>query len=181
MQKEDTMLDELRVAIAPYYLHIKWLHVVSVAIWSFSTAVAYTWYLKPVLRASYRRPDDAELRKQRDDWMDRFDRGAQMEHYALVVMIATSILMLWIAQVDLTRWNYLTAMLWIGIVVILPMEALDIWLAHMGGNKARVRAAGDVERYERVMAWHWRFLVITERIVVLLIPTMFFLVIVKPF
>ncbi len=175
------MLDELRIAIAPYYLHIKWLHVVSVAIWSFSTAVAYVFYLKPALIASYRAPEDDALRARRDDWMDRFDRGAAFEHYALFVMVATAFLMLWIAQVDLTRWTYLTAMLWIGVFVIVPIEATDIWLAHLGGNKVKVRATGDVERYERVMAWHWRFLIITERIVVVLIPGMFYLAIVKPF
>ncbi len=175
------MVEELRTELAVYYPHIKWIHVVSSAIWSFSTAVAYTWYLKPVLRASYRHPEDAALRARRDDWMDRFDRGAQMEHYALIVLVVTSFLMLLIAQVDLTRWTFITAMLWIGIVVILPMEVIDVWLAHMGGNKAKVRATGDTERYERVMAWHWRFLRVSEPIVIVLIPTMFYLAIVKPF
>lgn len=175
------MIEELRVALAPYYLQIKWLHVMSVAIWGFSTAVAYAWYGKPLLRASYRHPDDAELRARRDDWMDRFDRGAAMEHYALIVMVVTALAMLWIAQVDLTRWTFFTAMLWVGIVVILPIEVADIWLAHMGGNKARLRAAGDEERYERVMAWHWLFLRVTEPIVVVLVPTMFYLAVVKPF
>ena len=175
------MLEELRVALAPYYLHIKWIHVVSAAIWSFSTAVGYTWYLKPVLRASYRHPEDSELRARRDDWMDRFDRGAQLEHYALIVLVVTSLMMLVIAQVDLTRWSFITAMLWLGIIVILPMEMIDIWLSHMGGNKVKVRATGDIERYERVMARHWLFLRASERIVVVLIPTMFYLAIVKPF
>jgi len=175
------MLEELRMALAAYYAHIKWLHVVSVAIWSFSTAVAYAWYLKPVLVASYRNPDDAGLKARRDDWMDRFDRGAQMEHYALIVMVATAFLMLWIAQIDLMRWSFFTAMLWIGILVILPMEAIDVWLAHLGGNKERVRATGDTERHERVMDLHWRFLRITEPIVIVLIPTMFYLAVVKPF
>lgn len=181
IQFEAFVFEELRTALTAYYPQIKWLHVVSAAVWSFSTAVAYSWYLKPVLRASYRHPENTGLRACRDDWMDRFDRGAQMEHYALIVLVVTSLLMLWIGQIDLARWSFFTAMFWIGIVVILPMELIDIWLAHLGGNKAKVRASGDTERHERVMDLHWRFLRISEPIVVVLIPTMFYLGIVKPF
>lgn len=103
-----------------------------------------------------------------------------MERSALVVMTVTTLLMLWIAQIDLTRFSFFTALLAIGIVVIVPMEAIDIWLAHLGGNKARIRATGNGERYEQVMAWHWLFLRVTEPIVLVLIPTMFYLAIVKP-
>ncbi len=81
------MVAALRAAIGPYTLYIKAVHVLSVAIWSFSTAVA---------------------------WVN--------------------------------------AKLWVGILVIVPMEAFDIYLSHLGGNKARVRATGDTERYERVIA-----------------------------
>ena len=67
------MVAELRAAIGPYTLYIKAVHVLSVAIWSFSTAVA---------------------------WVN--------------------------------------AKLWVGILVIVPMEAFDIYLSHLGGNKATV-------------------------------------------
>jgi hypothetical protein len=63
----------------------------------------------------------------------------------LIVPIATPILRLWSARVDLTRWTFRTAMLWIGVGVILPMELVDVWLAHGGGNNAKLRATGGVE------------------------------------
>ena len=175
------MLEELRAAVGPFYLHIKALHVLSAAVWSFSTAVAWAYYLKPALLAARAEPADARRRARRDDFMDRFDRGAALEHYAFVVLVVTAVLLLWLANVDLTRWSFFTAKVWLGVLVILPMEAFDIYLAHLGGNKARVRATGDAERHERVMEWHWTFLRITEPIVVVLVPTMFFLAIVKPF
>jgi len=175
------VIEELQTAIAPFYLYIKTLHVLSAAVWSFSTAVAWVYYLKPALLAARARPEDPARRARRDDFMDRFDRGAAFEHYAFALLIVTALLMLWLGNADLTRWNFLTAKVWLGVLVILPMEAFDIYLAHLGGNKARVRATGDTERYERVMAWHWTFFRITEPIVVVLVPTMFFLAIAKPF
>lgn len=175
------MLEELRTAIHPFYLHLKALHVLSVAVWSFSTAVAWVCYLKPALRAARARPEDAGRRALRNDFMDRFDRGAAIEHYAFALLVVTAVLMLWLREVDLSRWSFFTAKVWIGVLVILPMEAFDIYLSHLGGNKARIRATGDAERHERMMEWHWIFFRITEPIVIVLIPTLFFLAIVKPF
>lgn len=175
------MIEELRAAIGPYYLYIKAFHVLSAAIWGFSTAVAWAYYLKPALRAARRQPEDATLRSRRDVFMQRFDRGASLEHVAFVVLVLTAVSMLWVAQVDLTKWNSVTALLWLGILIILPMEAVDIYLSHLGGNKARVRATGDSERYELMMERHWKFLRITEPVVLLLVPAMFVIAIAKPF
>jgi len=174
-------LEELRQTLGHYFLYIKALHVMSVAVWSFSTAVAWVWYLKPALTAARARPDDPLRRARRDEFMDRFDRGAALEHYAFAILVSTAIAMLWINGVDLTRWSFVTVKFWIGVFVILPMEAIDIYLSHLGGNKARVRAAHGQLNHERMMEWHWIFFRVTEPLVVVLIPTMFFLAILKPF
>ena len=175
------MTEELRTAILPAYLYIKAVHVLSAAIWGFSTAVAWAYYLKPALRAARAHPDDPARIRRRNEFMDRFDRGAAFEHYAFAVLVATSVLMLWLANVDLTRWSFVTAKVWIGVLIILPMEAFDIYLAHLGGNKAKVRATGDDARHELVMGWHWTFLRVTEPVVILVVPAMFVIAIAKPF
>jgi hypothetical protein len=61
------------------------------------------------------------------------------------VPIATLILRLWSARGDLTRRTFRTAMLWIGVGVILPMELVDVWLGHRGGNNAMLRATGGAQ------------------------------------
>ena len=61
------------------------------------------------------------------------------------------------------------------------MEAIDIHLSHLGGNKARIRRSGAPELYARTMARHWLFFRVTEPLVQLLIPLMFVLAIMKPF
>jgi hypothetical protein len=174
-------MEDLRMALGPFYQWIKAVHVFFAAIWGFSTMVAWVYYLKPTLRSALRHPDDDARRARRDEFMERFDRGAAIEHVAFAVMVATALLMLWLARVDLARWSFLTAMLWIGVLVIAPMEAVDIWLSHLSGNKAKIRATGDMDRYEQVMRWHWTFFRVTEPLVIVLVPTMFILAIVKPF
>jgi hypothetical protein len=175
------VIEELRAAIGAYYLYIKAIHVLSAAIWGFSTAVAWAYFLKPALSAARRHPEDATLRTRRDVFMERFDRGASLEHVAFVLLVLTAVLMLWVTEADLTRWSFITALLWLGILVIVPMEAVDIYLSHLGGNKARVRATGDRERYEQMMDWHWKFLRTTEPVVIVLVPAMFVIAIAKPF
>ncbi len=172
-------MEELRAGLAPWYSYVKAIHVLSAAIWGFSTAVAWAFYLKPALASARRHPDDPTRRARRNELMERFDRGASFEHVALVVLVVTAVLMLWLGRVDLTQWSFITAMLWLGILVILPMEAVDIWLSHMGGSKAHARE--DPERYERLMELHWIFFRITEPLVVILVPTMFVIAIAKPF
>jgi len=175
------MLDEIRAALGPCYPYVKALHVLSAAVWSFSTAVAWIFYLKPTLRAARRRPDDAALRARRNEFMERFDRGAAIEHVAFALLVATAGILLWLNRVDLSAWSFVTAKLWIGIVVIAPMEAFDVYLSHLGGNKAHIRRSGDDARYERMMRVHWVFFRVTEPIVLVLVPLMFVLAIAKPF
>lgn len=174
-------MEELRVLLAPHYVAIKALHVLAAAIWAFSTAVAWAFYLKPAFRRVERRPDDTAAREIRNRMMEAFDAGAVFEHVAFVVLVATSGLMLWLGRFDLTAWSYVTAKVWLGILVILPMEIVDIYLAHGGGNKSRLRRAGDMAGYERMMGWHWVFLRVTEPVVIVLVPAMIFLAVAKPF
>lgn len=60
------MIDEIRLVVAPFYLWVKAFHVMSAALWGFSTVVAWTCYLKPALRSARRHPDDAGLRATGD-------------------------------------------------------------------------------------------------------------------
>lgn len=103
------MIEEARAAVAPFYLYIKAVHVLSAAVWSFSTAVAWIFYLKPTLQAARLNPGDPVLRARRDNFMERFDRGASLEHVAFVLLVCTALLLLAIGRVDLTRWNFVTA------------------------------------------------------------------------
>jgi hypothetical protein len=58
---------------------------------------------------------------------------------------------------------------------------LDVYLSHLGGNKAGIRRTGDMARYERMVRHHTTFLRVTEPIVVVIVPLLFVLTIAKPF
>lgn len=63
----------------------------------------------------------------------------------------------------------------------MPVEIIDYYLSHFGGNKAKIRKSGDMERYEHMIRVHWKFFLITTPLVAIFSPTMTFLAIVKPF
>jgi hypothetical protein len=174
-------VEEIRAALAPWYPYVKALHVMAAAVWAFSTAVAWVFYLKPALRRAALQPDDREACARRDHYLELFDRGAIVEHVALAVLVVTALTMLWLARVELLRWSFVTAKLWIGVFVIAPMEAIDIYLSHLGGNKAGIRRTGDLARYERMVRHHTTFLRVTEPIVVVIVPLLFVLAVAKPF
>jgi uncharacterized membrane protein len=173
--------DELRMALAPWYLSIKALHVFSAMAWAWSTAVAWVYYLKPAFRRARANPDDAEARRRRDRFMEAFDRGAAIEHVAFPILLATGLVMLWVGGFSLTRWSWLTAKLLIVTLIFVPMEIVDCHLSHFGGNKARARRRGDTARYQRLMDVHWIFFRITEPIVAFVVPVVVYLAVAKPF
>jgi hypothetical protein len=175
------VLDELRLLLAPWYAWIKALHVLAAMVWAASTAVAYAYYLKPAFRRVHFRPGDAAARAERDRLMERFDRGVVLEHVAFPVLVVTALAMLWLGNFELGRFSFLTVKLALGVLVFVPMEIADVYLSHLGGNKARVRASGDTARYQRLMDLHWLFFRITEPIIVIVVPIVVLLAVAKPF
>lgn len=175
------MVDTLHALLAPYYGWIKALHVLAAMIWAGSTAVAWIYYLKPAFRRVQRHPGDAAVRAERDRLMERFDRGVVLEHVAFPVLVVTAIALLWLGGIDLGRLSWATTKLALGVLVFVPMEAVDIYLSHLGGNKAAIRASGDQARYERFMDHHWLFFRVTEPIIMIVVPLVVFLAVAKPF
>lgn len=151
-----------------------------VAMWSFSTAVAYRNYILPAFHGWLKEPDNEARIARRNDAMERFDRGAVLEHFAFPVVLITGLLMVWTAGWDWQALNWLGVKLLIVAIVFVPMECMDYYISHGGGNKHRIRLTGDTARYERMIRFHWQFFRITTPLVVVLIPLLFYLAVAKP-
>lgn len=171
----------LHDVLTPYYLVFKWVHLIFVAMWAFSTAVAYRYYVVPAFRAWLSNRSEPELIKRRDMTIRAFDRGAALEHIAFPIVLITGVVMVWLNDWPLDQLTWLTAKLLIVAVIFIPMEIVDYHISHFGGRKALAIQAGDRARYERQVAFHWKFFVVTEKIVLVFVPLVFFLAIVKPF
>jgi len=174
--------DPMAAVLRPYYLYIKFVHVFFIMIWSWSTAVAYMWYVRVGWMRWERAPDDPAAKKLRDWTMEQLDRGVMLEHVAFPVIIVTGLLLFisggWSVSLD-PAW--LLVKLVVVAFVFVPIELVDYWLSHFGGNKPRLRKAGEWEKYERYMEHHWLFLRIVTPIIFVFIPMTIFLAIVKPF
>jgi uncharacterized membrane protein len=172
------MVEGIRAALAPYYLDIKFIHLVAVSAWIWSTSVAYMYYLVPVFRAWRRNPGDLQIIALRDWVMDRFDSGATYEHVAFPVVLLSGALLIFIAGWTLaSTWLVLKLLIVIGLFV--PIEVCDYYLSHFGGNKARLRAQGTPDRVEASIHRHWWFLLLTTPLITIFPFVVVFLAVTK--
>ncbi|TNC83955.1 MAG: hypothetical protein CSH49_20080 [Alcanivorax sp.] len=173
------MLELIKEYLGPHYLIIKFVHVFAVMAWSWSTAVAYTSYLKPAYIKWRKNPADPILLQRRDWAFEQFDRGAVIEHTAFPVLVISGGLLFALGGWDI-GFHWLMLKLSIVVLIFFPIEIADYWLSHMGGNKYRIRASGDAEKYQRYIQHHWHFFRITTPLITLFMPMVIFLAIVKP-
>ncbi len=174
------MLEALQAFLAPYYLYIKFVHVLFVGVWVFSTAMAYAFFVLPVMKAWRRNPQDREIITMRDWIMDRFDEGAIYEHVAFPIVLITGPL-LYIAGGWNTGMGWLDLKLLIVIGLFIPIEVMDFYLSHFGGNKSKIRASGDMENHERHVHMHWWFFLVTTPGIMIYGVLVIFLAVSKPF
>ncbi|MEZ5504559.1 MAG: hypothetical protein R3F47_05995 [Gammaproteobacteria bacterium] len=174
------MLESLRELLAPAYLYIKFIHVFFVMIWSWSTAVAYSWYVKGAFLRWERSPSDPQLIQRRNWAIEQFDKGVVLEHVAFPIILITGPLLYFIGPWNLS-FGWMVAKLAIVILVFVPMEVADYWLSHFGGNKEKLRKRNLPEQYEKAIQMHWRFLKISTPLITIFMPAAIFLAVTKPF
>lgn len=174
-------MDQLQALLQPYYLVFKWIHVFFVAMWAFSTAVAYRYYVVPVFNQWLKDRNNPELTEKRNWTFEAFDRGVILEHVAFPVILLTGLTMLWLNDWPLDKVYWLTVKLMIVAIFFIPMEIVDYHISHFGGRKALSLAANDADRYERQIQYHWKFFRVTAPIVRIGVPAVFFLAVAKPF
>jgi len=174
------MIAFLQSTLAPYYLYIKFIHVIFVMMWVFSTMMAYGYFLLPVMKAWRRNPQDGEVIVIRDWIMERFDEGAVYEHIAFPIVLITGPL-LYIVGGWSTGVGWLDLKLLIVIGLFIPIEVMDFYLSHLGGNKRRIRDSGDMQKYERHIHMHWWFFLVTTPAVMIYGVLVVFMAVTKPF
>jgi len=76
--------------------------------------------------------------------------------------------------------NWLGLKLLIIALLFVPMEAVDYYISHGGGNKRKIRQTGDMQQYEHMIRYHWRFFKVTTPLVVIFVPLLFLIAVTKP-
>lgn len=173
------MIDAIRESLGSWYLYIKFIHVLAAMMWSWSTAVAYVWYVKDAWEQWAENPSDDILKARRDWAFEQFDKGVILEHLAFPVILITGPLLIILSGWPLvTPW--LAAKLAVVLLVFIPIEIFDYWLSHLGGNKTRVRKQNDPQKFDRFIRYHWLFFRVTTPLIVIFMPLVIFLAVVKP-
>ena len=112
--------------------------------------------------------------------MERFDDGAILEHVAFPILLITGpLMMLGGGWTPVHGWFAMKLV--IVVLVFIPVEVMDFYLAHFGGNKEKIRLKGTAAEYETMIHRHWWFLIISSPIVIISIPTVIYLAGAKPF
>jgi len=166
--------------LAEHYMLLKFIHMLFAMIWVWSTSVAYVNYVVPAFRQWMAHPDDPDAVQMRNWVMERFDQGVILEHVAFPILLITGPMLMWVGG-----WSpgdgWLAAKLVLVVLLFIPIEILDYWLSHFGGNKERLRKAGRMEDYEVFVHRHWWFLVVVTPIISIFAVGTLYLAIVKPF
>lgn len=174
------MLHTLKALITPYYLLFKFVHVTAALGWIWSASTAYAYYLLPVMKAWRRHPDDPEIIPVRNWALERFEEAVIYEHVFFPIVLVTGPLMYLTAGfAPGVGWMDLKLLIVVGLFI--PIEITDYYMAHFGGNKYRIRASGDMVRYEHMVHRHWWFMLVTTPAVMVYGLFIVFLAITKPF
>jgi uncharacterized membrane protein len=174
------MLESVRNFLAEHYLQLKFVHLLAVMVWVWSTSVAYAFYLVPVFKAWRRSSGDVEVIRLRNWVIERFDQGVIYEHIAFPVILITGPLLFWSGGFNSgVGWLMLKLLIVVGLFI--PIELTDYYISHFGGAKKRFRDAGDWAGYERSVHRHWWFLLVTSPLVMVAGTFVLFLAITKPF
>ncbi len=167
------LLEELRTLLLPWYLQVKFVHLFMVAMWSFSTAVAYRNFIVPAFRAWQRDPHNATAIARRNEFMERFDKGVVLEHIAFPIVLLSGLLMVWLAGWSWRELNWLSLKLGIVLIIFVPLEIIDYYISHLGGNKKNIRATSNTARYEAMTRFHWQFFRVSTPLIIVFGATHF--------
>jgi uncharacterized membrane protein len=164
--------------LAPWYLHIKFLHVFCVGIWSFSAVGAF-WFVYVASRDRRAARGNEELLR-RDEWVRwHFNNVVFLEHVAFPLVLLTGGLLFASVSWSLSAgWLALKLAIVLGLFV--PMEILDTWLSHFHVPRAMRNKESQPERFKRALRRQDTFLKYSSWLVLLLVPSVLFLALVKP-
>ena len=174
------MLDTIRQVLMPWYMEIKFVHLLFVMMWGMSTAVAYLFYVRTAFLRWERAPQDPERIALRNWTMEQFDKGVIIEHIAFPMILITGPTLYFIGDWSVMNAQWLAIKLSIVFFIFLPVEIIDYWISHVGGRKSLHVQRGNDDKYELAILWQMRFFRWTTPLVSLFIPAMIYLAVVKP-
>ena len=170
--------DLLGPTLSSHYGIIKFIHLMAVIIWS-ASAIGGFYYVVVASRESRQNRDDEELGRRYEWTRWHFNNVVILEHVSFIVILPTGLIL-----AAMFNWNqdipWLYTKMVIVVFVFIPMEIMDITLAHFLVPRAMLGRESNPTRYRKVMKFHDRFLLVTSFIVAVTVPWVVYLAAAKP-
>ena len=165
--------------LAPYYLYIKFFHLFFVMMWAMSALGAYLCYLRPTIYAVQADPSDKKMEERLVWCYEQFDKTVVFEHFAFPIVLITGVMMYFTAGWSLGN-HWMLIKLLIVVLVSVPLEIADYYIAHVWGPRVSKARQMDPEGWNEMRATHWKFLRRTAPIIRYTVPIVIFMAVAKP-
>lgn len=165
--------------LLPYYLYFKFFHIFFVMMWAMSALGAYIFYLRATIYEFEKNTQDKELERRLVWAYEQFDKTVIVEHVAFPIVLISGLLMFFGSGWSLDQ-PWLLVKLVIVVGFFLPLEILDIWIAHVLGPRISRNRDADPDAWNAGRALHWKFLRTTAPMIRYSVPVVVFLAVVKP-
>lgn len=159
---------------------IKALHIIFATMWAFAVIGSYFFYVIPAMRQLAKEPSNPEM-VRRGHWvLEQFDRVTILQHVGFIGILCTGPLLFASGIVDY-RSGWFIAKMAIVIPLFIPAEIYGMWYTHIKSARMTRNKDADPEAYAAFRRRNDKLLYVGIIPTVVLIPSVLFLALTKPF
>jgi uncharacterized membrane protein len=174
------MLETVRNFAIDHFIIIKAVHIISATFWAFAVIGSYFFYVIPAMREVAKNPSDPEM-VRRGHWvLEQFDRVTILQHAAFIGILCTGPL-LFLSGVAGFSDGWFAVKMAIILPFFIPGEIYGMWYTHIKSRRMTRNKAADPAAYAAFRKRNDKLLYWGIIPTVVLIPSVLFLALTKPF
>lgn len=179
LDKESNM-DVIQNFALTHLVAIRALHIVSATMWAFAVLGSYFFYVIPAMRQVAKEPSNPELIRRGHWVLEQFDRVTILQHVGFLGILCTGPL-LFLSGIAGFSNGWFVAKMIIVIGLFIPSELFAAWYVHIKSARMTRNKDVDPEAYAAFRRRNDKLLYVGILPTVVLIPSVLFLALIKPF
>lgn len=174
------ILDAVRHFAIDHFIVIKALHIFFATMWAFAVIGSYFFYVIPAMRQLAREPSNSEMIRRAHWVLEQFDRVTILQHIGFIGILCTGPL-LYLSGVAGLSDGWFVAKMAIVIPLFIPAELYGMWYTHIKSARMTRNKNADPVAYAAFRQLNDKLLYWGIIPTVVLIPSVLFLALIKPF